>query len=186
MANTEHIETLDRLDQLSVCLYRFGITLFSLALLCYSLVALNLASIISVPESIHWPIVFAICASAALSAANVHVYSKHVRAIIVWASWVGLLIMIYAAYSGVYWLALGFVFVTFSGIALKESFCFKVYGLKLVPILLATNTLLIMLEQWNGVAICSAISGVIMLYLSVQKWRMPLHFDIGNKANYEI
>lgn len=36
MANTEHQETLDSLDKISVCLYRFGITLFAMALLVFS------------------------------------------------------------------------------------------------------------------------------------------------------
>lgn len=33
MANTEHQETLDFLDKLSVCLYRAGISVFAIALL---------------------------------------------------------------------------------------------------------------------------------------------------------
>lgn len=33
MANTEHKETLDFLDKLSVCLYRAGISVFAIALL---------------------------------------------------------------------------------------------------------------------------------------------------------
>lgn len=186
MANTEHQEKLDKLDQLSVCLYRAGVTLFSLALLVYSLVASNKLGLISLPESVQWASIFAMCISSALSAANLHVYNKHVRVIIVWSTWLGLLIMLYGVQSGFYWLALGFLFVTFSGVALKESFCFNVYGLKLVPIFLALNTLFLMLEYWQGVMVCSAIAGAIILYLSVQKWRMPLHFDIGNKANYQV
>ncbi|SON49769.1 DUF2301 domain-containing membrane protein [Vibrio tapetis] len=186
MANTEHQEKLDKLDRISVCLYRSGITLFSLALLCYSLVASNKLGLSSLPESLQSASIFVVCISSALAAANLHVYNKHVRAVIVWSAWLGLLIMLCGIQSSVYWLALGFIFVTFSGIALKESFCFNVYGLKLVPILLALNTLFVMLEYWQGVMICSAIAGTIMLYLSVQKWRMPLHFDIGNKANYEV
>ena len=186
MANPEYQETLDKLDQISVCLYRLGISLFSLALLGYSLVALSMLGVFFIPEPVQWAILFSLCVSSVLVAANLHVYSKHVRAIIVWSTWLGLLLMLYGVQSGFYWLALGFMFVTFSGIALKESFCFKVFGLKLVPILLAMNTLFIMQEYWPGVVGCSFVTALIMMYLSIQKWRMPLHFDIGIKANYEV
>lgn len=84
------------------------------------------------------------------------------------------------------WLSLGFLFVSFSGIALKESFCFKVLGLKLVPVLLASTTLSLWLEQSLVSSVLLALAGLVMGYLSIAKWRMPLHFDIGNKANYEI
>ncbi|MEI8597035.1 hypothetical protein P4S64_03275 [Vibrio sp. M60_M31a] len=47
------------------------------------------------------------------------------------------------------WLSLGFVFVTFSGIALKESFCFKVPGLKLVPALAFRGYLRALLQQFG-------------------------------------
>ena len=34
--------------------------------------------------------------------------------------------------------------------------------------------------------ILSLIVGGLLLILAVQKWRMPLHFDIGDKTKYQI
>ncbi|MCW8345413.1 DUF2301 domain-containing membrane protein [Vibrio sp. ZSDZ65] len=186
MANPEHREELDKLDKVSVCFYRFGISLFSIALFGCAFIASHQLKLITLPDNASQVVILVFCLASVFTAANLHVYSKHVRAIIVWSTWLGLLIMLYSAQQNLYWLALGFFFVTFSGIALKESFCFKVYGLKLVPLFLAMNTLFILLEYWQGVLVCSSITGLIMMYLAVQKWRMPLHFDIGIKANYEI
>ncbi|MGR5238098.1 DUF2301 domain-containing membrane protein [Vibrio alfacsensis] len=183
MADTEHQEVLDSLDKLSVCLYRLGISLFALALIGFSVVVYGVLDEYS--QGYQWAISF-ICVSAALSAANVHIYSKQVRLVISWSSWVGLVLMASDFELSRVWLALGFIFVTFSGIALKESFCFKVPGLKLVPVLLAIATFSLWYEWAILAASSMLIAGFIMGYLSIAKWRMPLHFDIGIKENYEV
>ncbi|WP_114764278.1 DUF2301 domain-containing membrane protein [Vibrio rhodolitus] len=181
MANPEYQETLDTLDKLSVCLYRTGISVFSLALI-------GLATTLSGLVPIDWlPITLLVtCVATAMSAANLHVYNKLVRTIIVWAAWIGILLMLSDGQQSHIWLSLGFLFITFSGIALKESFCFKVMGLKLVPLLLASTVLLLWLDLTLYAAILMMVASLIIGYLSYQKWRMPLHFDIGIKANYEV
>ncbi|WP_241212206.1 DUF2301 domain-containing membrane protein [Vibrio scophthalmi] len=168
---------------MSVCLYRMGISCFSLSLLALSTILSGLFTHLSEYYSIT---LLVICISAALTAANLHVYSKHVRAVICWSAWIGILLMLSDASQSRVWLSLGFLFITFSGIALKESFCFKVLGLKLVPVLLALSTFSLWLEQPWGGSVLLALAGLVMGNLSIAKWRMPLHFDIGNKANYEI
>lgn len=183
MANPEHQEVLDSFDKVSVCLYRGGISLFSVSLL-------YLAVILSgIDESLlsHYPIALLLIAvSAAFSAGNVHVYSKFVRAAISWSAWIGILLMLSDSGFERIWLSLGFIFVTFSGIALKESFCFKVMGLKLVPMILALSVFLLWINQTQIASFLVGLSGLIIGYLSIAKWRMPLHFDIGNKANYQV
>ncbi len=84
------------------------------------------------------------------------------------------------------WVAYGFMFVCLSGVALKESFCFKVVGLKLVPLLLMVAVAGFALNRpvWSIVVL--VIACAILGYLAYEKWKMPLHFDIGNKANYQI
>ncbi len=183
MANPEHEEILDGIDKLSVCLYRSGISVFALSLIALSaILASNNPSVID-----YYPIILLIIGiSAALSGGSIHVYSKMVRVVINWSAWVGLILMVSDPTQLRTWLSLGFIFVTFSGIALKESFCFKVVGLKLIPVLLIAATLSILLKQQIVSSIILAISGLIMGYLSIAKWRMPLHFDIGIKANYEV
>lgn len=186
MAETEHIAQLDNFDRLSVCLYRLGITVFSGSLIALAVwYLLPLSSFTPSVNSQYWILVL-IMVGSALSAANVHVYNKYVRAVIAWSSWIGLVLFYSDMELQRVWLSLGFLLVTFSGIALKESFCFKVFGLKLVPLLLATSVGLLAFSLTIYAAILLFISGVILMYLSIQKWRMPLHFDIGNKANYEI
>lgn len=183
MANTEHQETLDSLDKISVCLYRFGITLFAMALLVFSVL---ISGAISSSPLVYQTSVIALCVAGALSAANVHVYSKHVRAVISWAHWIGLVLMVSDLEFQRTWLGLGFIFVTFSGIALKESFCFKVPGLKMVPAFLAVATFALWFNLPILAAITMLLAGLVMGFLSFAKWRMPLHFDIGIKANYEV
>lgn len=180
MANIEHQETLDSLDKLSVCLYRLGISLFALTLIALAMVVYGVFL-----QGYQWALT-SICVAGALSAANVHIYSKRVRVVICWSSWIGLILMVSDFELSRVWLALGFIFVTFSGIALKESFCFKVPGLKLVPVLLATATFSFWYELPILAALSMLIAGLIMGYLSIAKWRMPLHFDIGIKDNYEV
>ncbi|MGP8307954.1 DUF2301 domain-containing membrane protein [Vibrio sp. YIC-376] len=183
MADTDYEETLDILDKLSVCLYRTGISLFALSLIGFSVLSFGWFS--GLDEHYHIVLVM-IGISAAFSAANIHIYSKSVRLAISWSSWVGLLIMLSDFDLSRAWLSLGFVFVTFSGIALKESYCFKVPGLKVVPILLAASTFALCFELLTLAAIAMLLAGLIMGYLSIAKWRMPLHFDIGIKAKYEV
>jgi uncharacterized integral membrane protein len=186
MANPEHKEVLDPLDKVSVCMYRLGISVFSLALLGYVFVLLEKAMLLSLPNQFEHYTLLAVGVSTALSAANVHVYSKWVRAAITYSGWLGLVLLLSDIELIRVWWSLGFVFVTFSGIALKESFCFKVVGLKVVPVLLAISVPLIMLELWLACAALLGVSGFILGYLSIVKWQMPLHFDIGIKARYEI
>ena len=183
MANPEYKETLDKLDQVSVCLYRAGICFFALSLLMLSVI---LSGVLPALEGYYSLTLLVICVSSALSAANLHVYSKPIRTVITWSTWIGLILMISDAEQTRTWLSLGFIFITFSGIALKESFCFRVFGLKLVPLLLAMSTFALWFDQTIFAALLLSLAGLIMGYLSLAKWRMPLHFDIGNKANYDI
>ncbi|PQJ89935.1 DUF2301 domain-containing membrane protein [Aliivibrio sifiae] len=185
MANTEHIEILDSLDKISVITYRLGITLFSLTLFLSSLAITDDISLVLIDGSLKEFTFITLALSAAMSAANLHVYDKKIRMLITWSAWIGLVLLSLLDDSRFFWLPVGFIFVTFSGIALKESFCFKVMGLRLVPFLLCIATLMLAMEVWLIALICLALSGVIFLFLAIQKWRMPLHFDIGNKGNYQ-
>lgn len=156
MANPEHKEELDTLDRLSVIGYRFGISLlaFSYLFLAYISIAQVAASVMSL-----------LAISAALIAANLHIYDKNIRAIIVWSSWVGLLVI---AVIGQPLIAQLLFCVTFSGIALKESFCFKVPGLKLIPVFIG----LALIGQYFYLDILTAMSalftGLIFGFLSIK------------------
>lgn len=183
MANPEYQDTLDIFDKLSVCLYRLGLSLFAFALLLLGLNMLN-----RMPQtgiSLHSSVIIAFI-SAVICAANIHVYSKMIRLIIQWSTWVSAVLIAIDYDWQFWWLPLGFIFVTFSGIALKESFCFRVVGLKVMPLLLAPSVLLIFFQQMEIAGFLLLVSGVVFGFLSLVKWRMPLHFDIGIKNNYEV
>ncbi|PMO31187.1 hypothetical protein BCT07_17615 [Vibrio breoganii] len=184
MANPEHKEHLDGLDKVSVVCYRLGITLFALSLLTlFSAELLCVLEMETAPLLREWSI-NGIAVSSALSAANIHVYDKKVRAIIAWSSWIGLALFIVLPTKE--WLYIGFIFITFSGIALKESYCFKVKGLNLVPLLLISSVLVLWMKEPTILAPLVGLSGFIFAVLAIEKWKMPLHFDIGKKDNYEI
>ncbi|ANO33062.1 hypothetical protein A6E01_07510 [Vibrio breoganii] len=184
MANPEHKEHLDGLDKISVVSYRSGITLFALSLLAlFSAELLCVLEMETAPLLREWSIK-CIAVSAALSAANIHVYDKKVRALIAWSSWLGLALFIVLPTKE--WLYIGFMFITFSGIALKESYCFKVKGLNLVPLLLISSVLVLWMKEPTILAPLAGLSGFIYAVLAIEKWKMPLHFDIGKKASYEI
>ncbi|CAM2830367.1 DUF2301 domain-containing membrane protein [Vibrio rarus] len=184
MANPEHEERLDCLDKVSVLAYRLGITVFSVALLLLSLVYILCLFNIDITDTWGERGRFLMAIAAALCAATLHVYDKHVRAIISWSSWIGLVLLI--LFPELQWLYSGFLFVTFSGIAFKESYCFKLKALTAVPLLLILSVLMLWMKEPTLLAILLGISGGIFTILSVKKWQMPLHFDIGNKEKYQI
>ncbi|HHF3149175.1 TPA: hypothetical protein ACPJ2A_000963 [Vibrio diabolicus] len=153
MANTEHQESLDFLDILSVCLYRLGISVFA-----FGLIAMTISGLHLIEGSAFYDrnVLLIIAIAGVLTAANIHVYSKTVRTVINWSTWVGLLFMVSDP------------------------------GLKAVPVLLAIATFAFCFEILTVANIATGLSGLIMGFLSISKWRMPLHFDIGIKANYEV
>lgn len=98
------------------------------------------------------------------------------------ATWIGLLFYInhYPA------LALGGTLLTLGGLCFKEYFCFRVPLLNLQPIFVACLWFSWVLNNLIALRIFSIISGVLLLVLAIQKWWMPLHFDIGDKTKYQI
>jgi uncharacterized integral membrane protein len=188
MANPEHEEILDKLDELSVFVYRSGITLFGVSLLLMAVGLSNHLGFITldIPELFLPVITTLIGLSGAMCCANLHVYDKKIRMIITWSSWIGLVLLLLFAGTGFQWIGLGFIFVSFSGIAVKEAFCFKVPGLRSMPWLLCLTVILMALNQHFVTILLLVMSAGVMLFLSVAKWRMPLHFDIGDKSNYQV
>lgn len=75
---------------------------------------------------------------------------------------------------------------TLCGLAFKEQFCFAIPGIRLLPLLLP----LLWLLEWIRVAWAAALvalaSGLLLGLLSLAKWRMPLHFDIGDRGRYQL
>ncbi|VTR63385.1 Uncharacterized integral membrane protein [Actinobacillus pleuropneumoniae] len=82
--------------------------------------------------------------------------------------------------------ALGAMLLVVGGLSYKNISVFRVFGLNAQPLLVAVIWLAILLDQMLLLQISSGISGILLVVLSIQKWRMPLHFDIGDKTKFEV
>ena len=69
---------------------------------------------------------------------------------------------------------------------LKNTSVFRVPLLNLQPAFVAALWFAWVFEGGWIARILSLIVGGLLLILAVQKWRMPLHFDIGDKTKYQI
>lgn len=189
MADPQHTPTLDGFDRMTVRLYRAGIGASSVALLGFAAqqVAIGLQL-----ELAPWLPQAAVLLTTALAVANLHLYDKRVRWVIGAAAWSGAFLSLAGAGlqgTAGHWVGhagLGFLFVSLSALALKERFCFKIPGLRAVPLLLAAS-LIPLLGGWPiPAAILLGGAGLIYGALALAKLRMPLHFDVGNKDAYQI
>lgn len=163
-----HIKSpMDYWDRLSVRLYRSG---FALATVGFVLMLWQ-------PDVAR----LALLVAAAMTASSLHIYLKSVRTLLQYSAWIGLLLAIF----GLPVWGLGFALVTLSGLAFKEHFCFKVLGLNFQPVFGALLWLSIYFDWMLGVYSFAIISAVLFDILTVKKTQMPLHFDIGDKNQYE-
>lgn len=115
-------------------------------------------------------------------ASSMHLYLKQYRLIFQFVVWIGLLLAVFNSPL----LALGAMLVAVGGLSYKEYFCFRVFGLNAMPILVMILWIAVALNIQVLMQVMSAICGVLLLVLSIQKWRMPLHFDIGDKIKYQV
>jgi len=181
MANPEHIPQLDGFDRFTVRLYRSGLALASVGVAV-------LAGLCATGGAVG-PAVALIFVGTLLSVLNMHLYDKRVRWVIAAAGLLGAVLGYIGASSGVALVdqaGLGFVFVALSGFALKEQFCFRIPGLRLVPLFLAVGLIPLVLGSGPGAAACFGLAALPLTVLSIAKWRMPLHFDVGDKSRYQI
>lgn len=181
MADINIKEKLDMLDRIQVILYRTGIMLSGFALFLPITNTFFNGSIFYFQPTL--------ILACILIASSLHIYSKVIRYLLSHATWLALVIFTMnqllelQLHPG--WIN-GFLLITLSGIAFKESFCFNIPGLKLMPLILLTATI----AQLNNaqpvfIATCS-VAALLTLFMSIAKWRMPLHFDIGDKSKYQI
>lgn len=194
MADPQHQPSLDAHDCLTVRLYRLGLAIGALGILIQSVWTLWLAQWVAIaPERSARGIAMVAAFGAALTVANLHLYDKRVRWIIGCSGILGLWLLAMAGsveegplehllFIG----GQGFVFVVLSALALKEQFCFRIPGLKLVPLFLAGSMIPAILDNvWlQGLLLIPA--GVLLLVLFVAKVRMPLGHDVGDKSMYQV
>lgn len=164
-----HIQSpMDAWDYLTVIIYRSGFVLATLMLLLLPYQP-EIASL-------------GLLVAGTMLASSLHLYAKSFRLIFQFSAWIGLLCYLFNFPL----LALGAMLLVIGGLSYKEYFCFRVFGLNFQPIFVAILWGAVALEWQFLVYVLSAISGLLLLVLSIQKWRMPLHFDIGDKTKYQI
>ncbi|MEZ4316821.1 MAG: DUF2301 domain-containing membrane protein [Myxococcota bacterium] len=181
MANPEHVPELDGFDRMTVRLYRSGLMVAAGGVVV-------LAGLLAAGRS-EGPALVVILAGTLLSVLDMHLYDKRVRWVIAAAGQLGALLMVAGGVVGVELVGqagLGFLFVALSGFALKEQFCFRIPGLRLVPLFLAVGLVPWVLGVDVGAAVLFGLASLPLAALGVAKWRMPLHFDVGNKAFYQV
>ena len=162
-----HIKSpMDFWDYLTVIIYRSGFVLATLAIFL-----LPYQSEIAIRG---------LLIAGTMLASSLHLYLKQFRLIFQFAAWIGLLCFIF----NLPMIALGAMLLVIGGLSYKEYFCFRIFGLNAQPIFV--DILWFVFEQALLVRIFSIIIGILLLILSIQKWRMPLHFDIGDKTKYQV
>lgn len=165
-----HIESpMDWLDHTTVIIYRLGLS-FS-----FPVIAL-------LPWGLELPIETLVFLCAAMCASSLHIYMKSFRLLLQMATWVGIVLALF----GWPMIGMGGAFITLGGLCFKEYFCFKIPGLPLQPVLLAALWFSIEFEWMSAAKIIAAISSILFLIVSIAKWRMPRHFDIGDKTKYQV
>ena len=189
MADPHHIPTLDAHDVRTVVLYRLGLSLAATSVVLGACAQLFLP----VSDQTMYGLALGVSAGILCCVVNLHLYNKTIRWVITSAASAGVWVLAVAfVVEAPEWHhilihgGLGLCFVSLSALALKEQFCFRIPGLRAVPIFLATSVLLGVMH-WpiaHGVALLPA--GLLLFVLCVAKWRMPLGHDIGNKAHYEV
>ncbi len=183
MATPEHTPEMTKLDYLTVVLYRLGLTVFAVALLLKAVA--SVAGIVLLGE---WYIAV-VAIGVALGSANIHLYDSFFRWLVPAVSWLGVIALALAWSSGApVWvlLATGFFYAGMGMMAVKEQFCFKIPGLTFVPVILLVAWLLTAGGYGFFAGIALGVAGLLYLVMVVAKWRMPLHFDIGDKSYYKF
>lgn len=175
MANPEIESELDGIDRLSVCLYRLGLSLAALLLVCRGVNLLFGLDYLTQPV---WQTMLATAMGLCL-----HIYDKRVRFMLQGLGWGGLMLAASGAPDA---LVQGAALATLGGLAFKEQFCFAIPGIKAVPLLLPLLWLLELARLEWVAALVALASGLLLCLLSLAKWRMPLHFDIGDRGRYQL
>ena len=160
---------LDLLDKLTVVLYRSALTIAALimAIIGYETI-----------QATPFLIIVALLAST-----TVHIYDKRFRWLIQGAGLFAAIWLIAGLWQP---LALGNALFVFSALSVKEYFCFQIKALLLTPIVLAGFWFCLIFNVSAGVIACAMLSAILLGVAAFSKWRMPLHFDIGDKTRYQV
>ena len=178
MADPQFKEQLDHWDITTVILYRSGLSLAAVSLLPPAI----LPAYVSLA---HWLMLLAV----ALCCFAVHIYDKNIRLIIQGCGWLSLLLMLAAQNWPMPWfelLSIGAAYLVFGALCFKESFCFRIPFLRAMPAVFALTWVILATGWTSAHRLLLVVIVLAMAIMAVAKWRMPLHFDIGDKRNYQL
>ncbi|KLV05363.1 membrane protein [Photobacterium aquae] len=165
-----HIQCeLDFLDKLTVLLYRSALTASAgiLSILAWETQAATTALVIA----------------ALLATTTVHIYDKRFRWLILGSALFATCWQLMGLWSP---LAMGAALFAFSALTIKEYFCFQLKALLVTPVALGGFWFCYVFDQ-QQISIAFSMTGAILLAVAAfSKWRMPLHYDIGDKSRYQI
>ncbi|MEC6813578.1 DUF2301 domain-containing membrane protein [Photobacterium toruni] len=160
---------LDILDKLTVILYRTAFTLAAIIMM-----------VIGTEPHAATPFLIVV---ALLASTTVHIYDKRFRWLIQGAGLFAAIWFIAGLWQP---LALGAALFVFSALSIKEYFCFQVKILLLTPLALAGFWFCLIFNVMNIAIGLAMVGAALLAFAAFSKWRMPLHFDIGDKSRYQV
>lgn len=188
MADPHHVEPLDRFDISTVRAYRVGLVLCALATGALAASLLWLPALVTFAR-------FSVLLAAALVVLNLHLYDRTLRYIISASGWISALLIVLSSVIAPFGelpsslasdAGLGFAFVVFSAVALKERYCFRLPLVVAVPALLALSLVPLLAGLMLPTAALLGLAAAVLSLLAGAKLRMPLHYDIGDKRHYQV
>lgn len=176
MADIHIHEKLDKIDYISVFLYR-------ISFICYALMLLMLGFSHWLPFSADILIPL-LCFNSLLSACCMHIYDKNIRWMLLGASLFAMLCATLGAWS---WLSLGASLVTLCGLSIKEYYCFRLPVIRITPLVLILFWFVVSFFANTFVSQgVSFLSCLLLLTIGIAKLRQPFDFDIGDKSKFQI
>jgi len=176
MADPDHTPELDAWDRLTVTVYRAALGVGAVGTLAVGWALWSGRD----PSIAH----LVATGGGGVAAVTVHLYDKRVRTVLLWMAVAGLLV---ARLDGLWGQAgQGLVYAALGVLAVKEWFCFRLPGLRGVPLLLAVGVLgeAFGPTRWAGLSF--GVAAALLTWMTLAKWRMPLGHDIGRKDAYQI
>ena len=186
-------------DRLGVVIYRAGLTVAAVAF------ALGTALTLAPNHAIHFDLILSglfafFCAGLGVSLWTIHIYLKplHRALQVFWAvgSLTALALFVssaqtlpnavYPPFSGAL-VGIGFVFVAFTGLLVKEAFCFNRWQAKILALVVPT----VLLGHWLGLMPVEvektliALWAIIFALFSIDKDLQSIPPDIGDKSVFE-
>lgn len=177
MADIHIEEKLDRIDYITVALYRFSFLLSAIAIAC-----LGLGEI--------WDMNFTqygmplLIVSALIASACVHLYDKTIRWFIQGCAIFAVCLSIANILPII---AVGASLVCWCGLSIKEYYCFRIRLIRITPLVLVLFWLCFAFSIWPPLLyLSSALSALLLFTIGIAKFRQPFHFDIGDKSKFQI